>query len=537
MPNNSFSCIDFHQFESQTEDDNLLLFAAPAKKIAQWAGIPRKGWRMRMLFQRWITESRKRELVDFWDRASSPQGDQEYIVGPTAIVVALRNKKSLTDGKICLDPEVRIDSKLSVNGNLQNLATHVLPSVYERLDADQKLIVDDFSKSPEDALPDVEHDYVLEFALQLRQIESNVAWFRDQHKISDDEGRELIQALDAISRPAIVVDGQHRVWGASKSKKTVWLPVVAIPNASWSDQIYQFIVINEKAKPIETSLLTDIFGSSLTRQEQGTIRDDLARVGVEVESRIAAVIAGRDSESPFFNMVKLKVETPLPDGVKPYISDKIIRDLINGGGGSLGWRTDATFFDEYVAPTIPDKSSWEQWSSGAWREYWFEFWKTVGFFFNELQRKETQGPVEDSDLLWSRTDQSNLTKGVTLKILQSLFIEKTVSSLASLTETKSILIEALGDVEAEKKFEELLETKAIPEDLERFRENVCENFLRYLPLRIFTADWETSLDDQSGRQHLYDMMDAVFERTKKNKRWQFRSFPNVFIVKKDKSES
>src|SRR5438552_1357292 len=130
-------------------------------------------------------------------------------------------------------------------------------------------------------------------------------WFRDHYHVSDSEVDELLKALEAISRPALVIDGQHRVVGAALSKVPVVLPVVAIPNCSWMDQIYQFIVINEKAQRVEASLLTDIFGSSLTREEQDRLRDRLARARVDVEVRIAAVIAGRDPQSPFNNMVRL----------------------------------------------------------------------------------------------------------------------------------------------------------------------------------------------------------------------------------------
>ena len=68
----SFSVIDFNQFGSKNQSDRLLLFAAPAKEIASRAGIPRKGWRIRMLFQRSITPGRENELKDLWKLASNP---------------------------------------------------------------------------------------------------------------------------------------------------------------------------------------------------------------------------------------------------------------------------------------------------------------------------------------------------------------------------------------------------------------------------------------------------------------------------------
>ena len=70
----------------------------------------------------------------------------------------------------------------------------------------------------------------------------------------------------------LVVDGQHRLLGAALVDHSIQLPVVLLPHASWVDQVFQFVLINEAARKVDTSLLTDIFGNSLTPDEQ----EDLA---------------------------------------------------------------------------------------------------------------------------------------------------------------------------------------------------------------------------------------------------------------------
>jgi hypothetical protein len=530
-----FPIIRFNQFGSSSSEDELFLFAAPAKEIAQWAGIPKKGWRIRMLFQRWITESRKAELVDFWTRASNPGPKERYIVGPTAIVVAIQSEPVLVDGMIDLTFNPSLDVTKGPAQNLTTLASIVFPSVLERLSSDQRKTVKRFAQNPLVAeLPESGHDYVFEFALQLAQIIKDVGWFINTHSLVDSEVGEIVQALDAITRPAVVVDGQHRLWGASQVQKKVWLPVVAYPNAKWTDQIYQFIVINEKAKPIEESLLTDIFGSSLTKDEQEQIRIQLSRSNVEVESRIAAVIAGRDPSSPFNNMVRLKVDSPLPSTVKPFINDKIIRDLINSGGGARGWRTDEDFYEMYVSPTFSDEATWNNWTGGRWREYWFAFWRTIAKYYNNLQFQE-EGLANGEFPLWHETQRSNLTKGVTLKILQNIFMDKASGSIRELEATREILIQALGEEEAQAKYKELLSRKALPSSLGEFEQQVIDIMLKYIPLKVFTADWDTSLDDQSGREHLYAAIEDIMEKVKKARGWQLRWYPNVFVPKKNEN--
>ena len=46
----------------------------------------------------------------------------------------------------------------------------------------------------------------------------------------------------------LVVDGQHRLYGAAHATNDIQLPVVAIPNSPWMEQIYQFVVINKGPK-------------------------------------------------------------------------------------------------------------------------------------------------------------------------------------------------------------------------------------------------------------------------------------------------
>src|SRR5262249_38526431 len=67
----NYAVTPFNQFASATEEDRLYLFAAPATQLISWAGIPKKGWHMRMLYQRWVADMRKGELKDFWTTAAS----------------------------------------------------------------------------------------------------------------------------------------------------------------------------------------------------------------------------------------------------------------------------------------------------------------------------------------------------------------------------------------------------------------------------------------------------------------------------------
>lgn len=529
-----YNFIRFNQYGSKTKSDDLLMFAAKAKDLYSWAGIPRKGWNIRMLFQRPITPAREGELKRFWERAANPESGQDYIVGPTAIIIAIQDAEKVNaDGTINLSYECPVDLLQAANVVVQELATLLLPRLRTRLSEEQNQVLDERKDHPFTSMPEMENDYVFEFCLQLQQLSNDAEKFFKLNEVDDIAQNEMIAAMEAILRPAIVVDGQHRLFGAAHTDKDVMLPVVAIPHCPWTEQIYQFVVINEKAQKVDQSLLTDIFGSSLTQREQGEIRKKLDRSNVEIESRIAAVIAGRTKGSPFENLVQVKMDGSPPIGINPYITERTIRALIDGTNQkySLGWRTNEEFYEVFVSPTFPNRSDWESWTSGAWKEYWFVFWDCVKVHYNELAKKEGRQQI------WKSNEITNLTKAVTLRQLQSLFMTICVDSMRVLERTRDVLIDAFGDVAlADQKLAEQRKSKALPADIEEFRGFVQKEFLnKGIPLKVFTANWKKSLDDAEGQMELWETLTTAFERTRRNE--QFRVTGRIFEATDDSKTS
>lgn len=522
----NYACISFHQYETQTNEDELVLFAAPAKAIAAWAGIPRKGWNIRMLYQRWITPSREREVTDFWRHAST-KGDAigSYILGPTALTIAMHDPAPISRDRIRLEYTSPIQPGTSPLDNLKSLATQVLTHIRPRLSAEQRQVLDDFRRDPFHDIPDTEHDYVLESAMQFAQIESDPCWFKGHYHLDDQAINDIIVSLEAICRPALVVDGQHRLFGAANCDNDIWLPVVAIPNCSWAEQIYQFVVINEKAQRVETSLLTDIFGSSLTRSEQQSLRRKLERSNVHVEERIAAVIASRDPESPFYEMVQIKLEGSPPGGGRPFIPESTIRTLIEGGRGTPGWRTADEFYEHYVSPNFPVRADWDSWTSGRWREYWFCFWRTVAEFYDQQAQAETG---DTTQLLWDRASLTNLTKSVTMRLFQRLFMEKAADRVRQVKQSRDLLVDVVGEKRADEEIAKKIKDVCIPQTVGDFRSDLQEWFLRKgVPVRFFLKPWRGSLDDTQGQADLWDEMEKAFTYNQEGKRYHTRNV-NVF---------
>lgn len=523
----SFSALTMNQYGRTDNQDVLYLFSAPAKTLAQWAGVPRKGWHIRMLYQRWVTHSRRRELAEFWNRAGRPNAalGQNVILGPTAIVLAIQEKNvTVVDGKIHLRYTPPIDLADDPINNLKRVSDLVLPQIRHRLTNSQLDILRAFERDPLSSTYDIEHDYVFQFAMQLIQMSADPRWFVDENNIPEDEVREMVTALEALCRPALVVDGQHRLLGAAEADIDVLLPVVAMPNSNWSEQIYQFIVINDKAQKVETSLLTDIFGSSLTQAEQNQIRDKLARSKIDVEARIAAVIANRDASSPFCGMVRLKLGN---EGANQnaFITDTTIRLLIDGTTRhARGWRIDDELYEMLVKSNIPDRITWDSWTTGAWRAYWFSFWGTVRDYYNEQARKEKAND------LWTSNGITNLTKAVTLRILQKLFIEKMIAEVAKVDELRALLSDELDSELGEARLGTKRREKIFPADVSAFPSYVRDRFLNFIPVKVFITPWVKSLDDDQGRQDVYSEIEKAYERNKAGKRYVI-SKNSIFDIK------
>ena len=197
-----------------------------------------------------------------------------------------------------------------------------------------------------DQLPDCKHNYVLEFGMQLAQMINDSAGFIDRNGIDDGELSDLLASMEALCRPALVVDGQHRLVGAASLDSDIIIPVVALTESTWMQQVYQFVVINEKAAKVDSELLNDIFASSLTPIEQTEMRKNFSQVRVDIEQRIAGVLAGREFDSPFYRMVTLNLPKPPASESNAYVSQKIIQSLIDGGRGAWGWRSNYEFYEE-----------------------------------------------------------------------------------------------------------------------------------------------------------------------------------------------
>jgi DGQHR domain-containing protein len=104
-------------------------------------------------------------------------------------------------------------------------------------------------------------------------------------------------------RPALVVDGQHRLYGAKDFENgNIPLLIVAMLDAQPVEQAFQFIVINNKAVRVHAESVKSIIADVDT--EELALTDRLQRSGVKYGQAVPELMAvNNQQDSPFYNLL------------------------------------------------------------------------------------------------------------------------------------------------------------------------------------------------------------------------------------------
>lgn len=198
-----YPIVRFHQFAGGDDDDLLLLFAAPARALAAWAAVPRKGWRLRMLYQRWVTPGREQDLQRFWNEAATyTENGNRYLLGPTALTVAATGDLSFDEGGASINLVYKRPFKPSDDdfARLGIVAQIALTQLRARLTTAELEVLSDAEGDLDFSFPDYEHNHVLHSTVQIAQLAADAQAFSDHHQLTDGDRRDLIEALEVFAR-------------------------------------------------------------------------------------------------------------------------------------------------------------------------------------------------------------------------------------------------------------------------------------------------------------------------------------------------
>ncbi|RDL45329.1 hypothetical protein DN730_06895 [Marinomonas piezotolerans] len=466
-------------FRQGLESEWTVSFCASADQIINWVGIPQKKNFDNVEssgFQRTIKKERMGSLISFFN-------DPKNII-QNPLLCATTNKSDTRKIGSFFTPDNENSDSYSQKGkllirsknfnkkSLQELLSLFRETLEKRVpelvnsNIDQELLAkikeiyygSDYveQSSPEDTSPDV--------ALEVEDSHIQDLWqeIKCREIVLSESGRdnpESILGFDKASiisylLPVTLVDGQHRLMGAIEQynnfkdsntgleiiekltsedlsitdlekrvseKYCRKLPISMILSEDPAEHVFQFVVVNQKATPINSALLGTIVSTTLSSKELESVSHRLKNADIPLEDSKAISFATRDPESPFFNLVQTgitgedygKLPWTVMKGLVSIFKDlkgaKYYSDTVKTDFSDLWKRRVLEKCDLIPGDNIEEKI--ENWSSenGLWRDFFISFWSKI---------RDTFGSTSDVDRknYWGNTN-SNLFNKVSLNIL------------------------------------------------------------------------------------------------------------------------
>lgn len=488
---------------------SLILFGAPASDISSWAGAPQKkelsAGEETTGFQRDLNEQRLKGLKEFYSNpkniiqnpllcatrdasvksikfeplSSEPSGAADHpIAGNVTIEAEDLEQLSLLEllRRVKADLERRVPTlltqKVSPNKLLKlkqraqiatPLATNAAAQDIEIENGDTESLGNEISESEESAaIVFSDESHILDF---WEDIAARI-------QVLDDAGPALQGASDfagyskeamvAFLRPAVIVDGQHRLMSAvavarehtsqppykdyieqeilkgrsatdvqreAERKASRVLPVSLLLTDDPAEHVFQFVVVNQKATPIDRALLGTIVSTSLSNEELNRVSRRLTDAGIPLgESRSIAYLT-RNPDSPFFNLVERGLASDSEQLMPWTVLGSLIRIFQKLKGGRL-YHEKNDYADRWKRRHLNDsgivsqfqergfKTSYAFWESpdGPWRDVFVAFFRCV---------RDKLATTEDDQAwhYWGAGRESNIFNKISLTILSADFFQ------------------------------------------------------------------------------------------------------------------
>lgn len=306
-----------------------------------------------------------------------------------------------------------------------------------------------------------EESHILEF---WQEISARIQILKE---LGDDNRNEILgftkEAMVAFLRPVVVVDGQHRLRAAVDATKDAaktepylkeieeavtkgedpaqvqlqvetkaarTLPVSLLLDATPAEHVFQFVVVNQKATPINRALLGTIVSTSLSNKELEVVSQRLIDAGIPLEESKAAAYITRHHNSPFYGLVERGFATDKKDLLPWSVLVSLVRIFRELRGGKLFHEKSndyAAIWQQKMLDTCgivadaEDKgfaSGYEYWKSvtGPWREVFMAFWTAV---------RDTLANTRDEQAwnYWGGGRESNIFNKISLTILSADFFQ------------------------------------------------------------------------------------------------------------------
>jgi hypothetical protein len=399
-----YSGISYRQSRSP-DAAYLVSFVAAAEDLLQWAGIPRRSEENLVGFQRGYDEARVERAKSYFD---FPENQS-----PTALVVGLHPPEGRDPDAIRVEMDgnerdlIRTCTITVCYDDGEHELDEIVQMVKRQLDYRLAQLTPEDVEDEEDddgaAQADAANDEVVGTAVDPDQEEADDsesaaeanedAEAEAEDGEEDDEielGRSVLHALRVkledqdwcaaneealrdMAKPATLIDGQHRVKGAERCERGIPFAVCALVDCEWSEQVFQFTVVNYTAKGIPDQFITANAALSLTRDELGGLQNRLVQAGVKVIEYELMKVVEFDTRSPFFGLVNLSEKKDAQKiGYKTMV--RVAR---------AWYQASHPAFQQLLPNLYPDlprrakRARLERWKSEHWGDFFLDFWQVV----------------------------------------------------------------------------------------------------------------------------------------------------------------
>lgn len=486
-------------FRQNPNAPELFAFVASANELTLFSGVARKSEGFLANYQRALDDNRvNNEVAPFFKLTEN--------CSPTAIVLSLHESpvcevEFVDSGNPSLDPGIVskvlrlrfFDVRQISREKLIELAKKFLD---ERLSAEPGAgSADEPSELIESGEAAEEHEEPLDESAteddEEEEIEETVeigqSMLDDLRELLDrpDElAPETIETLREMLMPALVIDGQHRLFGAAAVEEDIPLLVCSLIKPDWKEQVFQFTVINDKAQGIPKPFITSLAGMSLTSTELQQLRDRLVQAKVQLWEVEVMQRLGYDPASAFFQRIDFQVSGGKAKGSSRGLGYQTMKRV-----GRAWWEPRSIGLRKVMGTLYVDPGErrpalkhlvgkWQ--STGDWFRFFCLFWDKV---------KEKFEPSP----LWEM--HSQLMTAVAIEQFQAIFLT-TLDTMADLTIAK--IMEG-NPVERRK----LVEASFI---------EIRDLYVGKFSAKSFEKPWgQKSLNHKAGRDLLADYFDKVFK--------------------------
>lgn len=427
--------------------------AGPARQLLEWCDIPRAKADYMAGYQRALNTARSSSLTEYL--RISPSN-----IVPGAVIIAVDSDYvTIADGPQVSEITIRDDER-SFEEKLQELfgSFSTRLSNEELESADIEFSADEWEEEEDDEASEPS-SYLALLTRELRGAVENWDGL-------DVERQQAIRSfIDGVSKPGLIIDGQHRVNGAAGVEIDVQLPIVLVPGLQYAEQVFQFYVLNSKARPLRPTELRRIVSTSLTNQEIKDLFQRFQQAGVDPDAARWTHELNTRQDSPFLHRIDFGYGMPGAI-IKENVADQLARAFVK-----MPPR-------RYKKLLIPLGDSWKT-DHGHRLNIFFWFWRAI---------------KDEYEATWAAAEKAadqgalhNLFKKVALVTLQSFVLDRFVTALSYRGESAPPPFSSEEEVR-----------------------RLVSQTLDHLPGEFFDREWKmTQIDTSEGRKELYEAMEEV----------------------------